>query len=61
MFIFFQKLRLFSAEDGDIFTTDGDLETYVKDELLFSGSNVILEYVENKCSHLDDYKTYRPG
>ena len=57
----FQKLRLFSAEDGDIFTTDSDLDTYMKDELLFSGSSVILEYVENNCLHLDNYKTYKPG
>ena len=57
----FQKLRLFSIEDGDIFTTDSNLERLVNEESLFSGSSVILEYVDNNCVHLEDFKSYKPG
>lgn len=56
-----KKLRLFSAEDGDIFTTDSNLESLVNEESLFSGSSVILEYVDNNCLHLEDLKSYKPG
>ena len=59
--LYFQKLRLFSAEDGDIFTTDCNLESFVTEESLFNGSSVILEYVGNNCTHLEDFKTYKPG
>ena len=56
-----QKLRLFSSDAGAIFPMDSHLETHVKDESLFSGSNVILEYVDNSCTHLVDFEKYKPG
>ncbi|XP_045191831.1 AN1-type zinc finger protein 1-like [Mercenaria mercenaria] len=54
-----KKLRLFSSEDGTILRTDCAIETLVKEELIFSGSSVILEYVENNSEKLDDISVYK--
>ncbi|KAL4235022.1 AN1-type zinc finger protein 1 [Mactra antiquata] len=54
-----KKLRLFHTEDGDILPTDCDLDSLVKQEILYSGSSLILEYVEENIQTLQDLSLYK--
>lgn len=53
-----KKLRLFLADTGTLLPTDQSFETILKEELVYSGSSVILEYVDNDTERLDDVTVY---
>lgn len=59
VYFVFQKLRLFSAESGALFSTESDIDSLMKQELIFSGSSVILEYVDNNVDCLEDLTLYK--
>ncbi|XP_052229301.1 AN1-type zinc finger protein 1-like isoform X3 [Dreissena polymorpha] len=56
---FSKKLRLFSADTGALLATDCDIGCMVQQELVFSGSPVILEYVDSSCVELQDLIQYK--
>ncbi|WAR13309.1 ZFAN1-like protein [Mya arenaria] len=53
-----KKLRLFSTLTGDLYPTDCDVGSLLQGELLYSGSSVILEYVDNDCTCISDLTLY---
>lgn len=55
-----KKLRLFNHESGQLLPMEKTLDSLLSEEVIFSGSSVILEYVITDCSQLEnteDYKT----
>jgi len=58
-FFLFQKLRMFSAETGILYPTDSDIGALVNQQLLFSGSSLVLEYVDNHIDCIEDLTVYR--
>ncbi|XP_060587739.1 AN1-type zinc finger protein 1-like [Ruditapes philippinarum] len=54
-----KKLRLFSTDDGTVLQTDCHIEMLLKQELIFNGSSVILEYVHNNTEILDHLSVYK--
>ncbi|KAL3858582.1 hypothetical protein ACJMK2_008855 [Sinanodonta woodiana] len=44
-----KKLRLFTSDNGNLLPTEQTLENLVQEDILFSGSSVILKYVDNSC------------
>ena len=56
---FFQKLRLFDADTGHIFSTADSLDSVMQGEQgLLNGGSVILEYVDSDCDQLLDVDMY---
>uniref|UniRef100_A0A8C5QU31 Zinc finger AN1-type containing 1 n=1 Tax=Leptobrachium leishanense TaxID=445787 RepID=A0A8C5QU31_9ANUR len=55
-----KKLRVCHTETGQILPLDNPLETWLSDSEnpLFNGGNIILEYMDNGISVLDDANTY---
>ncbi|CAC5387340.1 unnamed protein product [Mytilus coruscus] len=55
-----KKLRLFNHESGQLLPMEKTLDSLLSEEVIFSGSSVILEYVTTDCCQLEnteDYKT----
>ena len=55
----FQKLRIFTKEDGTLISMEKTLENVIKEEVIFNGSSVILEYVDNDVQFLQDPEKYQ--
>lgn len=58
-----QKLRLCHPETGEAFKMDASLQALLShtDCPLHNGGNVILEYLDNESSGLDDVTAYIPS
>ena len=55
----FQKLRIFTKEDGTLISMEKTLENVIKEEVIFNGSSVILEYVDNDVQFLQEPEKYQ--
>lgn len=60
---FGQKLRLCHPETGEAFKMDTSLQSLLSqtDCPLHNGGNIILEYLDNESSGLDDVTAYIPS
>ncbi|XP_042202809.1 AN1-type zinc finger protein 1 [Callorhinchus milii] len=55
-----KKLRLYHSESGSLLPMDNTLESYLKntDSALYNGGNIILEYMDNNNTVLENTNSY---
>lgn len=60
MFLYLQKLRLCHPETGEAIEMDACLQSLLllSDFPLYNGGNVILEYLDNESSAVEDVRAY---
>lgn len=57
--LIFQKLRLFDGDSGTLLLTSKCVESFLNKEELFSGSTVVLEYVNEDVDVIGNTDIYR--